>query len=331
MSAVPSPIPSVTIVIEWENAIDVEDRWTLKAMAGLQAELERERASLAEPPRVMVLFDERAVREETIRGALAKVAPRLGELARVELVPTPGLTYYRLKNHGIARADTELSVMLDSDARPLPGWLRGLTAPFEDPEVVAVGGFTTLGYETVVDKAMALSWIFDLPSELDRSARRMKINANNCAVRTEWFNAHPFPDLPAFKKQCGFWLRDLVARGFKWVRTVDARTLHAPHPGLRFLAWRAWTAGLDRDYQVAQTVAPSRLGRIGRSFSLWGKKLRRSTKRVIGKRREVELPLWQVPAALLVANGYFTVLFVGQLASALTRSFAPLPELATAE
>jgi len=33
-------LPPVTIVIEWENASDVEDDWTEKAMAGLQRELE---------------------------------------------------------------------------------------------------------------------------------------------------------------------------------------------------------------------------------------------------------------------------------------------------
>ena len=33
-------LPPVTIVIEWENAIDVEDKWTAAAMSALERELE---------------------------------------------------------------------------------------------------------------------------------------------------------------------------------------------------------------------------------------------------------------------------------------------------
>ena len=73
---------------------------------------------------------------------LARAAPRIPELADLEILATPGLTYYRLKNFGIARSTTEISIMLDSDASPQPGWLEGILKPFADPEIMAVGGFT---------------------------------------------------------------------------------------------------------------------------------------------------------------------------------------------
>ncbi|MGH6729342.1 MAG: hypothetical protein ACREBK_04245, partial [Sphingomicrobium sp.] len=220
---------------------------------------------------------------------------------------------------------TDFSVMLDSDAAPQPGWLENLLAPFADPNIMAVGGFTVLGHEDLLSRTMALSWIFDLPEERAKSVKRAKIHANNCAVRTDFFRANPFPDLPAFKKQCGFWLRDLSARGHEYLRTADAMTIHAPHPGYKFLVWRAWTMGLDRDYQAFQTATRSRPGRIGYAFSFFGKKVGKSWYRIAAKGKAVALPVWQRPLAMAITLGFYGIGLVGEITSALTRDFAPLP------
>jgi hypothetical protein len=294
-------------------------------MSALERELAETGPRMAAKPRVMYLYDKSAVPAGTIERALERVAPRMHKLADLEIIPTDGLTYYKLKNFGIGRAKTDLAIMLDSDAAPQPGWLENLIAPFADPEIVAVGGFTVLGYEDLLSKAFALSWIFNLPEERSKTVKRHKIHANNCAVRTDFFRANPFPDLPAFKKQCGFWLRDIDRRGIRWVRTAEAMTVHAPQPGVRFLAWRAWTAGLDRDYQAAQTTHPSRLGRLGYAFRFWIKKSSRSARRIISKRREVDLPAWQVPAALCLTWSYWAIVLAAQLVAASTRRYASLP------
>nr|WP_277622702.1 glycosyltransferase [Sphingomonas telluris] len=248
----------------------------------------------------------------------------MAKVADLEIVPTDGLTYYKLKNFGIGRAKTNISIMLDSDAAPQPGWLEALLKPFSDPEIVAVGGFTVLGYDDFLSKTFALSWIFNLRDEREKTEKRQKIHANNCAVRTAFFREHSFPDLPAFKKQCGFWLRDLSAQGFKFVRTADAMTIHAPHPGYRFLAWRAWTMGMDRDYQAFQTDTQSKSGRIGFAFGFFGKKVGKSWSRILKKGKKVDLPVWQRPAAMAVALGFYGVGLVGEIKSALTREFEPI-------
>ncbi|MCE9661007.1 MAG: hypothetical protein K8R60_20960 [Burkholderiales bacterium] len=320
-----SMLPAVTILIEWENAQDVEDVWVRQAVVALQDELERQRDRMSEPARVLYLFDPGKVDADDIRRQIDEAAPRLASAARIEFQPAPELTYYKLKNFGVGLTRTELVVMLDSDAGPQPGWLPGLLAPFADPQVMAVGGFTVLGYHNLVSRVMALTWIFDLRSERDKTLDRGKIHANNCAFRTAFFRANPWPDLPAFKKQCGFWLRDIQRRGIAWVRTAEAMTVHAPQPGLRFLAWRAWTAGLDRDYQGAQTTRTSRLWRIGFAFRFWVKKSARAARRIVTKRREVDLPAWQVPAAICLAWSYWTVVLAAQLVAASTRSYASLP------
>lgn len=326
MSSSDGSLPPVTIIIEWENAIDVEDEWTNKAMLAFQNELERCSNRFTQKPHVMYLYNENAVEEASIRKVIADVAPKLSEFAKVELVPTTGLTYYKLKNYGVSRAETEIVVMLDSDAGPQPGWLDGLLRPFEDPEVQAVGGFTVLGWEDLVSKTMALSWIFNLPSEREKTEKRQKIHANNCAFRAEFFRQNPFPEVPgSFKKACGFWLRDIDRRGYKWVRTAEAMTIHAPHPGGWFLAWRAWTTGTDRDVQTYHTVTKSRLGRIAHAFRFWARKLARSWSRIWTKAHEVDLPVWQRPLAMLCSFAFFTTALAGQLTSAVSRRVEPLP------
>jgi hypothetical protein len=319
-------LPAVTIVIEWENAIDVEDKWTGIAMAALEREIAEVGPRMAEKPRITYLYDSNRVDPGIIDRTLTSVAPRLKELADVEVVPTEGLTYYKLKNYGIARAKTAISIMLDSDAAPQPGWLENLLAPFADPEIMAVAGFTYLGHEDLLSRTMALSWIFDLPDEGKRTVKRHKMHPNNAAVRTDFFRENPFPDLPAFKKQCGFWLRDLTAKGYDYTRTADAMTVHAPHPGYRFLAWRAWTMGMDRDYQAFQTATRSRIGRLGFAFKFFGGKVGKSWWRIWTRGRNVELPMWQRPAAMAIILGFYGVGLAGEIGSALTRSFEPLPK-----
>jgi hypothetical protein len=327
-AASPAKLPSVTIVVEWESAIDVEDKWTRAAMAAFERELERAAPRMSAKPRVMYLYDKNAVDPAIIEQTLATTAPKIRKLADLEIVPTDGLTYYKLKNYGISRANTDLSIMLDSDAAPQPGWLENIIEPFADPETMAVGGFTVLAYDDFLSKTFALSWIFDRPEEIGKTETKRKIHANNAAVRTDFFRANPFPDLPStvFKKACGFWTRDLDARGLKYVRTAAAMTIHAPHPGYRFLAWRAWTMGTDRDYQAFQTATKSRVGRLGFALKFFGGKVGKSWWRIWTRGGSVELPVWQRPGAMLVSLGFYGVGLAGEVASAVTRSFEPLPK-----
>jgi hypothetical protein len=101
-------------------------------------------------------------------------------------------------------------------------------------------------------------------------------------------------------------------------------TVHAPHPGYKFLAWRAWTMGMDRDYQAFQTGTRSRIGRFGYAFEFFGGKVGKSWGRIIAKGGQVDLPVWQRPAAMLVTFGFYGVSLVAEIGSALTRRFEPV-------
>lgn len=322
-------LPAVTLVIEWENAIDVADEWTHRAMGALQREMEAVAPRMPARPRIMYLYDANAVAADEIDRTLDQIAPRLREVADIEIVPTPGLSYYKLKNYGIARSKTDLTIMLDSDAAPQPGWLENLVKPFADDEIQVVGGFTVLGTQDFLSRAMALAWVFNLAHEREKTTKRHKIHVNNCAVRTEFFRGHPFPDLPAFKKQCVFWLRGLTAEGWKFVRTADAMVVHAPHPGPRFLVWRAWTGGFDSDFLAFQTVSRSRPGRFGYAFAYFARKVTRSWRNIIRHGGKVDMPAWQRPFAMLVTLAFYLATLAGQLWSVFTRDFAPLPAIYT--
>ena len=326
MSEVRGALPAITLVIEWENAIDVDDDWTRRAMIALMDELATVTGDLPAKPRIMYLFDDQAVPAGTIDSIISEFAPRLREIADVEVTPAPGLSYYKLKNFGISRSTTPLTVMIDSDAAPQPGWLRNLLDPFADPEIMVVGGFTVLGTEDLLSRTMALSWVFNLAHERDKTVKRQKIHVNNCAVRTDFFRANQFPDLPAFKKQCVFWLRGLRSDGHKFVRTADAMVVHAPHPGIRFLAWRAWTGGMDSDYLGFQTVSRSWLGRLGYAFRYFARKTWRSWRNIVRHGGKVGLPVWQRPFAMLISLAYYLVTLTGQLSSVFARRLEPLPE-----
>src|ERR1051326_1619726 len=90
--AASAALPAVTIVIEWENAVDVEDKWTRAAMSALQREIENVGPRMPSKPRIMYLYDKNAVDPAAIEKTLASTAPRLEDLAELEIVPTDGLT-----------------------------------------------------------------------------------------------------------------------------------------------------------------------------------------------------------------------------------------------
>lgn len=320
-------LPDTTIVIEWENAIDVDDHWTKRAMSALAEELRSTHNRFTVPATVMYIYDSNAVDEKTIRDTIAATAPEIADYATLELVPTDGLSYYQLKNFGSQRASSSITVLLDSDAGPVKGWLSAMLKPFADPEVQVVAGFTALGYDDIRSKAMALSWIMKLPSEKNDTVNRRKMYPNNCAIRSAFFKQNPFPVLDgSFKKSCGIWQIAMLKRGVKFAYAPDATTIHAPHPGGSYLYWRAWNTGIDRDYKFYQTRMRSRIARLAYAVYWFFYKLGRSWLRIIFKGGEVDLALWQRPAAMAYSLAFFATMLAGELWSAVSATPKPLPE-----
>ena len=102
------------------------DRWD-DLLAGLAA-LETQTVA---PARVLVVVDRNPA-------LLARLTAARPDIEVVENTGSGGVSGAR--NSGIAKADGEVVVFLDDDARPEPRWLELMLTPFEDPRVQIVGG-----------------------------------------------------------------------------------------------------------------------------------------------------------------------------------------------
>lgn len=310
-------LPGVTLAIEWDNARDVSPDWLARHLEALTAELGRSQAALAEPPRVAYLHDATSVDSDEVRAFIAVHAPKLSDLAEVEVVAVPGGDYFALKHAGIIRARTEVVVIADCDTFARPGWLRHMLEPFADPTVAAVAGFSTVFLAGFLSRVMALSWIFRLPSEAAAPGERNAMHANNLAVRVSHYREHPLRPPAGAKKGGMAFLREVEASGRRWVRAPIARLDHAPHPSAFYFVMRGWRAGIEQDAIARAKVGLGRRARIAYALRDSARKAPRALARIFTHRNEVGLPLWQTPAAFALALAHWGARFVAQLSRCL--------------
>lgn len=312
-------LPRVTLAIEWDNARDVAPVWLGRHLSALEAELARSRAAFAAPPVVVYLHDAARVDSAAVRALIDAHAPRLGELAEVEVVAVPSGDYFGLKHAGVMRASTELVVIADCDTLAQPGWLRAMIEPFAAEDVAAVTGFSSVHVCGFLSRVMALGWIFRLPSEASASGPRNAVHANNLAVRASHYRAHPLRAARGSKKGGMDFLREVEACGLRWLRAPDARLEHAPHASAGFFVLRGWRAGIDQDGFVRAKRGSPRRARVALALRDSARKAPRALSRIFTKRREVGLPLWQTPAAFALAVAHWGARLVAQLSSAAQR------------
>src|SRR5258706_7531846 len=124
-------VPRVSVVICTHNRAELVCR-------AAEAALDQARASGDE-----VIVVDNASTDGT-RAALAAFTARVGDTVRVVDEPRLGLSVAR--NRGLAEARGDVVAYLDDDAIPRPGWLAGITRPYDDPAVAAVGGRIVLAF-----------------------------------------------------------------------------------------------------------------------------------------------------------------------------------------
>jgi hypothetical protein len=73
--------------------------------------------------------------------------------------------------------------------------------------------------------------------------------------------------------------------------------------------------GRDEDRKYRLRKSENRGRRIRHAIRHWRTMMGRATRKVVTKRTLVEMPLWEMPFALLVGWGYYTILFTNQVAS----------------
>ncbi len=311
------PLPPVTLAIEWANARDTAPGCVGRQMEALQSELQRCEGRFSEQP--VVLYLHAGDCEAEIRRELASHGTKLADLAELRIVAIAGADYLGLKRAGVGLARTGITLFSDCDVEPQKGWLTELLAPFADPDVVAAAGFTHIAVDGMLSKVCALAWVYHLPSEADLPLRRNRVYANNFAVRSEYFRAHPWLAPAGGKKGGTPFLREVERNGKRWARVTRARMLHPPHRSAWRFVQRGWEAGHDQDWVARQKGDSTRLGRVKEAFHHFKVNARRVLPRLVTKRRDVSLPLWQVPAALCLALAHWTATLVAELSRAVRR------------
>src|SRR5262245_12042354 len=203
----------VSVIIEWENAklSDLNRAERMLTQLGAQiADAARKRDLRAE---LLLLYDSEEIDPAVPHAAVTARIDRAAWPGTIELVPAPGKRYYEQKNAGAHLAKGEILIFLDSDVVPDGGWLDGLLAALDDPNIDFVGGETYLATETLHDRLFAAFWSFP-PKHPSRGIyRRRSFYANNLAVRRETFLANPFPDATAYRGQCSQLAKSMRDKG----------------------------------------------------------------------------------------------------------------------
>jgi hypothetical protein len=305
-----------SVVVEMENAVTICWSDVGRTLCLLADQIAQRADTGPRRPQVLLVHPGSESESAQLRVAACAAAPRLEKVARLEVLSVPQGRYYELKNAGIARADGQVVVLLDSDTLPEPGWLDTLLAPFDRPEVVVVSGQTYLEHNDFVSRMMALIWLFPLRAHDEQAVRRRALNANNCALRVREVGREPFPIDNGFKVACTKFMRRLEARGIELVR-VPALAAHAPLRGWRFLLWRALVTGRDADRKFADLKSPARGRRLLAAAGFALRMGSRAVRRVLAQYRHVAMPWYQVPLAASLGAAFYLLAGCSQTLRAL--------------
>lgn len=301
-----APLPSFSIVIEWDNMRRARMARAAAMLAALDSQLREVAADLPGSPRLVIVFDPAAVSQSEVARVLGPQRTP-GPPIDIAYVPTPGLGYYDMKNRGAQHGRGEVIVFLDSDVVPEAGWLRRLLQSFADPAVDMAAGATAMATDTFLGRAFALFWFFPLRPAGERVLETADVFANNMAVRRTLFLARPFPEQANYRGQCIALARGLRAAGHGVFLVEGARVTHPPTHGAAHFVQRALRHGHDR-YLDAVAAGQAPLAACWRQAM---SSLGQAWHRFRHHRQEIGLSLIGGIAALVLAACYYALALVG--------------------
>lgn len=309
--------PDVSIVIEWENVILADMGRSLNMLERLRKQI----CELGRVVEVIVLFDPDRIDRTSLENKLVEMlrtgADGASFTLRVE--EARGKHYYDLKNEGARRGESEIVLFLDSDVIPDEGWLENILKPlYDDERVKVVGGNAYVDYNGIYSKAFAAAWFWNLRVRKDHKLLKSDLfHANNVAFRKEIITAYPFPEMPegVRRKSCVMLSRQLEREGITiWINTA-AQVSHPAPNGVHHFFIRALAQG--RDSLLAEHHSfPGFL----KDFYL--KKMVSTPLKIVSYRKEIDLPLWQTPAAIGIMLVYYTTALTGAVITAVMPRYA---------
>jgi GT2 family glycosyltransferase len=237
-----------------DNDIDVSvvlPCYTEERLDNIRAALTSLRKQTLEPRRVIVAVDNNP--------SLANLLADEFEWAAVVL-NDDGHGASATRNRGVNVVETSITAFLDDDETAEPDWLRELTQPFNDPDVVGSGGTYEPDWETVKptwfpdEFAWAVGGSYlGLPIE---TAPIRNVWSGNMAVRTDEFRR-----VGGFRTEFGkngsisqpedtdLCIRMSAASGKHWMYVPSAVILHdvpATRASFRFFVRRCFSEGAGK-------------------------------------------------------------------------------------
>jgi hypothetical protein len=308
-----SNAPSLSIVIEWENAKLSEAQRARRMLEQLASQLDEACRDTGREVDILILYDPAAIDPKFIEAMLDNVRPRAAWRARVSLMPSAARGYYGQKNFGAAHTGGDIVLFVDSDVIPRPGWLGHLLGAFERPEIEVVGGSTCVETGSLYEKAVALFWLFPLRETEARIEEVPYFFANNIAFRRRILEENRFPELETFRGQCGSLANTLRGKGIRIFRHTGAVVMHPPPNGFRHFMNRAMCEGHD------ECVRDRRRGGklIRPCFKDFWRRMRAATDRIVHHHGEVGLGFFGSLGAWGIAFAYYVFKLIGRLLTAI--------------
>jgi hypothetical protein len=303
----------ISVVIEWENAKLSDLRRAERMLARLGAQMGEAARTRGLTAELIVLYDSDAIDPAVPGAAVASQIDAAAWPGTIRIVPAPGRRYYEQKNKGARLASGDIVVFLDSDVVPEVGWLEGLLAALDDPEVAVVGGETYHATDTFHDKLFAAFWTFPTRRPPRGLYRYRHFYANNLAVRREIFLANPFPAAPAFRGQCSALARSLRGQGIPIHRQGDSCVSHPPPNGARAFFVRALCQGHDAVYWKGQGRLALLHANPAASLLRFFRHLGQVVVKVATRARTVGLGPLGALAAIGVGLGYYLCKLAGEM------------------
>jgi hypothetical protein len=231
-----------------------------------------------------------------------------------------GLHYYDLKNEGARRATGEIIVFTDSDVVPEEGWLRSMVDPLlSDPGISVVAGCTYVDPENLVSKAFALGWFFPLRHDKPAlSAEGSFFFANNLAFRRRMFLENLFPPMPAGSTRgaCAQLRQQLLEKKINVWTNSGAQVSHPAPNGWKHFLVRGLAHGRD-EYFYFHTHGESRSGSCCEVLKRGFRRLNQMIPDTWAARERLHLNAFQIPAAIGIMIGYYSLALLGAVIVAL--------------
>jgi hypothetical protein len=295
---------SVSILIEWENAISADPSRAVRMLHNLGKDLEEIGPDFYSDVEIVSGFDPTGISSESVEGMLRE---GLGAFSWVTIrnVALPGKNYYEMKNELGREARGEIVVLLDSDVIPSPGWLKKVLESFEDPAVQICASSVHLASSSLQEKTLALIWIFQIASRRVGLKETRSVWVNSTAYRKEVFLKFLLPASDGTARaSCAAHVRELRAAGIPMHRRMDAHVEHPAPVGVREFVERALARGRDK--------------LLGSPKPFWknvASDVEVGLRCIVKRRGEVGVRPTEVPAVVLIASAWWLLMILGGLAA----------------